>query len=76
MKKRKFSVKKTALFFIVLILLIILVFLGLYKFNTSAVSNDTKAITIKIEKGDNYFTMADKLKDKNLIKSEFSIKSS
>ena len=66
MKRRKFSFKKTALFFIVLIILVVLVFLGLYKFNTSAVSKNTDAVTVEVEKGDNYFTMASKLKKKNL----------
>lgn len=74
MKRRKFSFKKTALFFIVLIILVVLVFLGLYKFNTSAVSKNTDAVTVEVEKGDNYFTMASKLKKQNLIKSEFFYK--
>ena len=72
--RRKFSFKKTALFFIVLIILTVLLFLGLYKINTSRVSNDTKAIVVKVENGDNYFTMASKLKDKDLIRSEFFYK--
>ncbi len=74
MKRRKFSFRKTALFFIVLILLIILVFLGLYKFNTSSVGGNDKAISIAVEKGDNYYTIASKLKNKDLIRSEFFYK--
>lgn len=74
MKRRKFSFKKTALFFIVLIILLVLIFLGLYNFNTSKVSNNTDVITIEVEKGDNYFTMASKLKKEKLIKSEFFYK--
>ena len=73
-KRRKFSFRKTALFFIVLILLIILVFLGLYKFNTSSVGGNDKAISIVVEKGDNYYTIASKLKNKDLIRSEFFYK--
>ncbi|MBQ9011308.1 MAG: endolytic transglycosylase MltG [Bacilli bacterium] len=71
MKRRRFSFRKFALFIIVLIILVFVCFLGLYKFETSAVSGKTKAITVEVEKGDNYFTMAKKLKEKNLIKSEF-----
>lgn len=74
MKKRKFSIKKTALFLIVLIILVALIFLGLYKFNTSHVSNDKKAITVEVVEGDNYFKVASKLKEKNLIRSEFFYK--
>lgn len=72
--RRKFSFKKTALFLIVLIILVVIVLLGLYKWNTSAVSKNTKPITVEVKKGDNYFTMASKLKEKNLIKSEFFYK--
>ena len=71
---RRFSIKKTALFLIVLIILIVIGFLTIYKFNTSSVSNDTKPVTIEVNTGDNYFTMAKKLKEKNLIKSEFFYK--
>ncbi len=73
-KRRKFSFKKTALFLIVLIILVVVIFLGLYKFETSAVSNDTKAITITVDKGNNYYTIAKMLKEKKLIKSEFFYK--
>ena len=74
MKKRKFSIRKTALSLIVLLVLISLIFLGLYKFETLPVSSSIKPITIEIEKGDNYFNIASKLKQNNLIKSEFFYK--
>lgn len=74
MKRRRFSFRKFALFLIVLIILAVVCFLGVYKFEVSPVSNSTKAISIEVSKGDNYFTMASKLKEKNLIKSEFFYK--
>ncbi len=74
MKRRKFSIKKFALFIIVLIILAVVLFLGLYKLQTSSVSKETKAIAVEVEKGDNYFTMASKLKNQDLIKSEFFYK--
>lgn len=73
MKRRKFSIKKTALFFIVLILLMVLIFLGVYVFETSSVGGN-KAIDFEVEKGDNYYTISSKLKEKDLIKSEFFYK--
>ena len=74
MKRRKFSFKKTALFFIVLILLICLSFLGVFYFETSSVSSNSKPISLEVKAGDNYYTLAAKLKEKNLIKSEFFYK--
>lgn len=73
-KRRKFSIKKFALFVIVLIILVIVGFLGLYKFETSPVSNNTKPITVTVDKGNNYYTIASMLKEKKLIKSEFFYK--
>lgn len=73
-KRRKFSIKKFALFLIVLIILIIVGFLGLYKFETGPVSNNTKPITVTVDKGSNYYTIASMLKEKKLIKSEFFYK--
>lgn len=73
-KRRKFSVKKFALFLIVLIVLIVVGFLGLYKLQTGAVSSDTKAISITVDRGNNYFTISKILKENGLIKSEFFYK--
>ena len=74
MKRRKFSFKKTALFFIVLILLVGLSFLGVYFFQTSSVGGSDKPISVVVEAGDNYYTLSSKLKKKDLIKSEFFYK--
>ncbi len=74
MKRRKFSIKKTALFLIVLILLVALLFFGCYKINTARVGGSTKTISLVVEEGDNYFKIASKLKEKKLIKSEFFYK--
>ncbi len=73
-KRRKFSIKKFALFIIVLIILVIVAFLGLYKLQTDSVSNNTDPITITVDKGNNYYTIAEILKEKKLIKSELFYK--
>lgn len=73
-KRRKFSIKKFALFIIVLIILVIVGFLGLYKLETSPVSNNTESVTVTVDKGSNYYTIASMLKEKKLIKSEFFYK--
>lgn len=71
MKKtvRKFSWSKFLLFLLFLIVILFLILIGVYIFETSAVSSDTSPKIITIEKGDNYYTIADKLKNKKLIKS-------
>ena len=67
---RKFKVGKFLLFLLLLIIILILIIIGIYKFETSPVSNNTDPKIINVDEGDNYFTIASKLKDKNLIKSE------
>ena len=74
MKRRKFSFKKTALFFIVLILLLAVSFIGVYLFETSSVGGSNKPINIEVKEGDNYYTLSSDLKEKGLIKSEFFYK--
>lgn len=73
-KRRKFSVKKFALFLIVLIIFAVVAFLGLYKLQTTAVSNNTEPVSVTVDKGSNYFTISKVLKEKKLIKSEFFYK--
>ncbi len=73
-KKRKFSIRKFILFLIVLIILIIVIFIGLYKFNTLAVSSTSKEVEFTVEEGSSYYTLADSLKEKELIKSAFFYK--
>lgn len=74
MKRRKFSFKKFALFLIVLIILVVVGLIGFYNMETKAVSKDTTPITVTIEKGSNYYTIAPMLEKNNLIKSEFFYK--
>ena len=73
MKRRKFSLKKTALFFIVLIILIVLSFLSVFVVETSSVGGN-EVVSVEVAKGDNYYTLSSKLKEKDLIKSEFFYK--
>ncbi len=69
-KVRKFSVRKFLLFLMLVIILFIILVVGIYKFETSAVSSKSTEKDFTIEKGDNYFTIASTLKENNLIKSE------
>ena len=69
-KVRKFKVGKFLLFLLLLIIILILIILGIYKFQTSAVSSNTDPKIITVEEGDNYFSLASKLKEQNLIRSE------
>lgn len=49
-------------------------FLGVYIFETSSVGGSDKAVSVEVEKGDNYYTLSSKLKKNNLIRSEFFYK--
>ena len=73
-KKRKFSIRKFLLFLIVLIILAIVAFIGLYKFETLAVSSESNKVEFTVEEGNSYYTLADDLKEQNLIKSVFFYK--
>lgn len=57
------------LFFIAIVALI-----GLYKFETLAVSSTSKKIEFTVEDGKTYYTLANDLKKNNLIKSAFFYK--
>ncbi len=59
------------------ILLVVIIFLELlfiYLFNISRVSNNSVSKEFEIENGDTYYSIAAKLKENNLIKSEFFYK--
>lgn len=53
-----------------LIIVLFLILLATYKIETSPVSSNTDSKIISVSQGDNYFTIASKLKAKNLIRSE------
>ena len=76
MKKtvRKFSVRKFLLFLLFLIIMLVFAAVGIYFYEIGPVNSNSKPILINIEKGDNYYNISDKLKEKNLIKSEFFYK--
>ena len=69
-KVRKFSLSKFLLFLMLLVIISVLIVIGIYKYQTSAVSTNTDSKTITVDSGDNYFTIASKLKKQNLIRSE------
>lgn len=54
----------------ILIILLVLIVLGIYKYETGPVSSNAKPKLITIEKGDNFNNISKKLKKLNLIKSE------
>ena len=76
MKKtvRKFSVRKFLLFLLFLIIMLVFAAVGIYFYEIGPVNSNSKPILINIEKGDNYYNISGKLKEKNLIKSEFFYK--
>lgn len=73
-KKRKFSIRKFLLFLMVLVILSVVALIGLYKFETLAVSNKDKKIDFTVEEGNSFYTLADDLKESGLIKSTFFYK--
>lgn len=73
-KSRKFSIRKFLLFLLCLIILLFFALVIIYKLETGPVSNNTDPKAIDVEPGDNYYTLADKLEEENLIKSELFYK--
>ena len=71
MKKRK--LKKPVKRFLV-VLLILMGFLLIYNAELSKVNNSSEVITFEVEEGSTYNSIADTLKEKNLIKSEIFYK--
>ncbi len=69
-KVRKFKVGKFLLFLLLLIIIIVLIAIGIYKYEIGAVSSNTDSKIITIDEGDNYISIASKLKEQNLIRSE------
>ncbi len=70
MKKRKLSFKKILLFLLILIIVLLFTLLIVYKSEISEVSSDTSPKTFIVKQGDNYFSLGERLKENNLIKSE------
>jgi len=68
------KLKKFIIIFISIIILIILSILGLYKYNTSSVSNNSATVKFKVENNQTFLTLASSLKENDLIKSEFFYK--
>ena len=46
-----------------------LILLAIYRSEISAVSSDTSPKTFVVQQGDNYFSLTERLKEENLIKS-------
>ncbi|MBR3199592.1 MAG: endolytic transglycosylase MltG [Bacilli bacterium] len=67
---RRFSWSKFLLFLLFLIIFNIIIAIGVYIFETAPVSSKKTPKMITIEKGENYYLIADKLKKNNLIKSK------
>lgn len=73
-KKRKFSVRKFALFLIVLSVIIVIIGAVSYKVGVGKVSSDTTAQSFTVKSGSTYLSLASDLKKQNLIKSELFYK--
>ena len=71
---RRFSLSKFLLFLFVLTIIIFLLIIGIYIFETGPVSSNTNPKLITIENGDTFYNISNKLKRKKLIKSEFFYK--
>ena len=56
------------------VLLALGVFITIFVLETTAVSRDITPIQFEVKKGETYLTLASRLKDENLIKSEFFYK--
>jgi len=78
LKKRKFSVRKFALFLIVLSIIIAvigcIVFVVSYNKGIGKVSSNDEVKNFTVESGETFLTIADDLKKGNLINSEFYYK--
>lgn len=58
-------------FLVAFFVILIIVCCTLYKINISPVSKNSELKEIEIESGETYLTISSKLKQNNLIKSEF-----
>ncbi len=67
---RRFSWSKFLLFLLFLIIFNVFILIGIYLFETGPVSRKETPKRITVEKGENYYLLASKLKKQNLIKSE------
>lgn len=72
--KRVFSIKKLLLFLVALIIICASITVGVYFCLIGAPNNKSESKVIYIEEGSSYSTIATKLKENNLIKSELAYK--
>ena len=72
--KRVFSIKKLILFLVTLIIICASITVGVYFYLIGAPNNNSESKVIYIEEGSSYSTIATKLKENNLIKSELAYK--
>ena len=66
--------KKIVVGIVALLFIVIGAFFTLFTLETTAVSRDTTPIEFEIKKGETYLTIASRLKEDNLIKSELFYK--
>ena len=72
--KRVFSFKKLLLFLVALIIICASIAVGVYFYLIGSPNNKSESKVIYIEEGSSYSTIATKLKENNLIKSELAYK--
>ncbi len=68
--KSKLNIKKVITYILLPTLILILLLIGLFLFMLSPVNSDNKDITLEVESGQTYSSIAFILKENNLIKSE------
>ena len=72
--KRKLSVKKISIFILILLCLSTLICCLIYNIKIGAVSKKSEKVEFKVENGSTYYTIANNLYDKGLIKSKLCYK--
>jgi UPF0755 protein len=74
MIKKKLNLKKLFLYIILPITIIIFFIVGMFFYSLTSVSKKDKEIVFEVKSGETYSTIASKLKNNDLIRSEFSFK--
>ena len=74
MTNKKFNTRRFTLFIVTLILFIFMLFLGIFFYMLSPTGNKNEKVDFVVESGSTYHSLVTKLKDEDLIKSEFFFK--
>ncbi len=72
--KRKLSIKKIFIYLIIPVLIIAFLVIGMYAYSLRPVSDTSKEVSFEVKQGDTYSSIAEDLKEKDLIRSVLSFK--